>query len=47
MERMKIKDAMARMKYVPNDGFREKYEEIMRDMKDEFEAIMKNAEDAP
>ena len=47
LERMKIKDAMARMKYVPNDGFREKYEEIMRDMKDEFEAIMKNAEDAP
>jgi len=39
LERMQIKDAIVRMKYVPNEGFREKYEQIMKDMKDEFEAI--------
>ncbi len=39
LEGMRIKDAIARMKYVPNEGFREKYERIMKDMKDEFEAI--------
>jgi V/A-type H+-transporting ATPase subunit A len=36
---MRIKDAIARMKYVRSEEFREKYEEIMRDMKDEFEVI--------
>ncbi len=39
LERMRIKDAIARMKYVPNEGFREKYEQIMKDMKDEFEEL--------
>ncbi|MHC1611399.1 MAG: V-type ATP synthase subunit A [Candidatus Methanospirareceae archaeon] len=39
LEGMKIRDAIARMKYVPNEEFRAKYEEIMRDMKDEFEAV--------
>ena len=39
LEGMRIKDAIARMKYVPNEDFREKYEQIMKDMKDEFEAI--------
>ena len=39
LERMQIKDAIVRMKYVPNEGFKEKYEQIMKDMKDEFEAI--------
>lgn len=39
LEGMRIKDAIARMKYVPNEGFREKYEQIMKDMKDEFEAV--------
>jgi len=47
LERMQIKDAMARMKYVPNEGFKDKYEGIMKDMKDEFEVLMKNAEEAP
>ena len=39
LEGMQIKDAIARMKYVPNDGFKENYEQIMKDMKDEFEII--------
>ncbi len=39
LEGMRIKDAIARMKYEPNEGFREKYEQIMKDMKDEFEGI--------
>ncbi|MFV9677587.1 MAG: V-type ATP synthase subunit A, partial [Methanosarcinales archaeon] len=47
LERMQIKDAMARMKYVPNEGFKDKYEGLQRDMKDEFEVLMKNAEEAP
>jgi len=36
---MKIKDAIARMKYVPSEEFRERYEGIIRDMKDEFEVL--------
>lgn len=44
LERMRIKDVMARMKYVPSEGFKEKYEEIMKDMKDEFEVIRKKEE---
>ncbi|MEA2032599.1 MAG: V-type ATP synthase subunit A [Euryarchaeota archaeon] len=39
LEGMRIKDAIARMKYEPNESFREKYEQIMKDMKDEFEAV--------
>ncbi len=41
---MRIKDAIARMKYVPSEEFREKYEEIIRDMKDEFEVIKRKEE---
>ena len=47
LERMQIKDAMARMKYVPNEGFKDKYDEIQKAMKDEFEVLIKNAEEAP
>ncbi|MCW3134354.1 MAG: V-type ATP synthase subunit A [Methanophagales archaeon] len=39
LENMQIKDAIARMKYAPNESFREKYEQIMKDMKDEFEIL--------
>jgi len=38
---MRIKDAIARMKYERNETFREKYNEIMRAMKDEFEQLKK------
>jgi len=41
VELMRIKDAIARMKYIKNEEFRAKYEDIMRDMKEEFEALMK------
>lgn len=41
---MRIKDAIARMKYVPSEEFREKYEEIIRDMKDEFEVLKRKEE---
>ncbi|NMX21727.1 V-type ATP synthase subunit A [ANME-1 cluster archaeon GoMg4] len=41
---MKIKGTIARMKYVPSDEFKAKYEEIMRDMKNEFEAVKKREE---
>ncbi len=41
---MKIKGTIARMKYVPSDEFKAKYEEIMRAMKDEFEAVKKREE---
>ncbi|MBK5190746.1 MAG: V-type ATP synthase subunit A [Methanosarcinales archaeon] len=44
LEGMKIKGTIARMKYVPSDEFKAKYEEIMRDMKDEFEAVKKREE---
>jgi len=44
LERMQIKNAIVRMKYVPNEGFREKYEQIMKDMKEEFEAIKRKEE---
>jgi V/A-type H+-transporting ATPase subunit A len=46
LEGMKIKDAIARMKYVPSEEFGAKYEEIMKDMKDEFEAVKKREEEA-
>lgn len=46
LEGMQIKDVMARMKYVQNKEFEKKYEEIMRDMKDGFETLMKKAETA-
>ncbi len=39
IEGMAIKDAIARMKYVPSEEFMKSYEEIMRDMKDEFEVL--------
>ncbi|MHC1623403.1 MAG: V-type ATP synthase subunit A [Candidatus Methanospirareceae archaeon] len=41
---MKIKSTIARMKYVPSEEFGAKYEEIMRDMKDEFEAVKRREE---
>jgi V/A-type H+-transporting ATPase subunit A len=41
---MRIKDAIARMKYVPSKEFRERYEGIIRDMKDEFEVIKRKEE---
>ena len=41
---MKIKGTIARMKYVPSDEFKAKYEEIMKDMKNEFEAVKKREE---
>ena len=41
---MNIKGTIARMKYVPSDEFKAKYEEIMRDMKNEFEAVKKREE---
>ncbi|MHC1600565.1 MAG: V-type ATP synthase subunit A [Candidatus Methanospirareceae archaeon] len=41
---MKIKNTIARMKYVPSEEFGAKYEEIMRDMKDEFEAVKRREE---
>ena len=46
IEGMKIKDAIARMKYVPSEEFGAKYEDIMRDMKDEFEAVKKKESEA-
>jgi len=46
LERMRIKDAIARMKYVPNEGFKEKYEQIMKDMKDEFEVLKRKEREA-
>ena len=46
LERMRIKDAIARMKYVPNEGFQEKYEQIMKDMKDEFEVLKRKEKEA-
>ncbi|RLG34483.1 V-type ATP synthase subunit A [Methanosarcinales archaeon] len=46
LERMRVKDAIARMKYVPNKGFKEKYEQIMKDMKEEFELIKRREEAA-
>ncbi|MCW3129549.1 MAG: V-type ATP synthase subunit A [Methanophagales archaeon] len=46
LERMRVKDAIARMKYVPNEGFKEKYEQIMKDMKEEFELIKRREEAA-
>ncbi len=41
---MRIKDVIARMKYIRNEDFKAKYEEIMRDMKDEFESLFTQAE---
>ncbi len=46
LEGMKIKYAIARMKYVPSEEFGAKYKEIMRDMKDEFEAVKKREGEA-
>jgi V/A-type H+-transporting ATPase subunit A len=46
LEGMRVKDAIARMKYVPNEGFKEKYEQIMKDMKEEFELIKRREEAA-
>ncbi len=46
IEAMKIKDVIARMKYVPSEEFGAKYDEIMKDMKDEFEAVKKREEEA-
>ncbi len=41
--RMHVKDVIARMKYEKNETFREKYEEIMRAMKDEFEQLKRES----
>jgi V/A-type H+-transporting ATPase subunit A len=46
IEGMKIKDAIARMKYIPSDQFRATYDTLMRDMKDEFEAVKKREAEA-
>ncbi len=42
LETMRIKDVIARMKYIKNEEFSAKYEEIMKAMKDEFEALRSN-----
>ncbi len=39
IEGMGIKDAMARMKYVPSEEFEKQYDEMVKEMKDEFEAL--------
>ncbi|MBN1762087.1 MAG: V-type ATP synthase subunit A [Methanomicrobia archaeon] len=46
IEGMKIKDTIARMKYVPSDEFGKKYEEITGEMKREFDEIMMKEETA-
>jgi len=46
IEGMKIKGAIARMKYIPSDQFRATYDTLMRDMKDEFEAVKKREAEA-
>ncbi|RCV63403.1 V/A-type H+-transporting ATPase subunit A [Methanophagales archaeon] len=47
IEAMGIKDAMARMKYVPSEEFEKQYDKMVKDMKDEFEALKrKEAESA-
>ncbi len=43
LETMRIKDVIARMKYIKNEEFRAKYEEIMRAMKDEFAELRSKA----
>ena len=39
IESMVIKDAMARMKYVPSEEFEKQYDKMVKEMKDEFEAL--------
>jgi V/A-type H+-transporting ATPase subunit A len=39
IEGMEIKDAIARMKYVPSEEFKKQFDEIMKAMKDEFELL--------
>ena len=39
IEAMVIKDAMARMKYVPSEEFEKQYDKMVKEMKDEFEAL--------
>ena len=39
IETMVIKDAMARMKYVPSEEFEKQYDKMVKEMKDEFEAL--------
>jgi V/A-type H+-transporting ATPase subunit A len=46
IEGMKIKDTIARMKFVPSDEFGKKYEEITGAMKREFDEIMLKEEKA-
>jgi V/A-type H+-transporting ATPase subunit A len=46
IEGMKIKDTIARMKYVPSEEFGKKYEEIMGAMNTEFEAVKVKEEEA-
>jgi V/A-type H+-transporting ATPase subunit A len=47
IEGMGIKDAIARMKYVPSEEFEKQYDKMVKDMKDEFEALKrKEAESA-
>jgi V/A-type H+-transporting ATPase subunit A len=46
IEGMRIKDTIARMKYVPSDEFGKKYEEITGEMKREFDEIMMKEEKA-
>jgi len=46
IEGMKIKDTIARMKFVPSEEFGKKYEEIMGAMNTEFEAVKVKEEEA-
>lgn len=39
IEVMGIKGAMARMKYVPSEEFEKQYDKMVKEMKDEFEAL--------
>lgn len=41
MRDMRIKDAIGRMKYVPNEEFKERYDELMKEMNEELELIKK------
>ncbi|MHC1635048.1 MAG: ATP synthase subunit A [Candidatus Methanospirareceae archaeon] len=41
IEGMRIRDAIARMKYVPNENFKERYEELIKEMTKEFESLKK------
>jgi V/A-type H+-transporting ATPase subunit A len=46
IEGMSIKDTIARMKYVPSEEFGKHYEEMVKAMNNEFEAVMRREEEA-